>query len=1499
MNNLASIAIIGLSGRFPGANNIEEFWQNLQAGIESISEFTEEELKASGIDVHSLEDPHYVKRSGILDNIEYFDAGFFDLTPKEAELTDPQHRLFLECAWEALESAGYDSHQCDSRIGVYGGSSLNNYLSFNPKDAVGTAQSYQKLIGNDKDFLTTRVSYKLNLTGPSLTVQTACSTSLVAVNLACQSLINYQCDMALAGGVSIRVPQKTGYLYQPGGPLSPDGHCRAFDANAQGTTVGNGVGVVLLKRLEEALADGDTIYAVIKGWATNNDGSLKVGYTAPSVDGQAEAIAEAMLLADVEAETISYIEAHGTGTTLGDPIEMAALTQVFRASTDKTGFCAIGSVKTNIGHLDAAAGVTGLIKTVLALKHQQIPASLNFETPNPEIDFANSPFYVNTQLTALQQHTFPRRAGVSALGMGGTNAHVILEEAPTPVPYSSSRPWQLVVISAKTESALESATQNLAQHLTQHPDVNLADVAYTLQVGRRGFNYRRILVCKDVEDALKTLQTPPPQRVFTAALEPANRAIAFMFSGQGSQYVNMGKELYETESSFRDIVDHCCAFLKPLLNLDLRTIIYPDVETLHAASLQETSVTQPALFVIEYALAQLWISWGISPSSMIGHSIGEYVAACLAGVLSLEDALKLVALRGRLMQQLPKGSMLSIPLPASEVIPLLNEDLALAAINAPSLCAVSGTDDAIARLAETLNTRGIECRRLQTSHAFHSQMMDDILQPFIEAVKTVQLNPPEIPYISNVTGTWITVEEATNPDYYAQHLRQTVCFSTGIIQLLEKGEHIFLEVGPGRTLTTLVKQHIQGLTKPVILSSLRHPQEDLSDLQFLLQSLGRLWLAGVEINWASFYQQEQRCRVPLPTYPFERQRYWLKPEKSTKPESKSGKNPNLSDWFYVPSWKRVPLVSGNKIDSDCTLIFIDESKLGVELIQYLQQLEQTIITVKIGEKFSQLNDQSYTLNPAETSDYQKLLQQLKEQNKIPDNIIHLWSVLPLADDVHIDFSRIQNLGFYSLVYLAQAIAQQQIQDKIQLFVISNHLYKIAGTEELYPEKATLLGACKVIPQEYLNLNCRLIEVDNPSLLEPLKLELTTASEDAIVAYRNQSRWVQTFEKVILNPPTKENLRLRQGGVYLITGGMGGIGLTLAEYLAKTVQAKLILLGRSLPLENSPQLQKINQLKAEGSEIMLLTADVSHKEQMQNAIAQSLEQFGRINGVIHAAGIAGDGIIQFKTPEIAEKVFAPKINGTFILNHLLKDQNLDFFVLCSSLSSIQGGIGQVDYCAANAFLDAFAEWNSSQNNQLTIAINWDTWQQVGMAVNSFIPNQIKSWYENQLKNGILPTEGMDIFSRILANSIPQVIVSTQNLSEEFEELKQFIASISFPKKSAELSPNYLDFLGDEIETEIAKIWQEIIGLEKVNLDDNFFELGGHSLLAVQTISRLRETFGVDLPVCTLLKDAPTIRELATVITEKQVNFEDVEDIEQLLAEIEGLSSSEIQEQLKIT
>ncbi|HKI03851.1 MAG TPA: beta-ketoacyl synthase N-terminal-like domain-containing protein, partial [Thermoanaerobaculia bacterium] len=872
-----SIAIVGMAGRFPGARDVEQFWRNLAAGVESIRFFEREELEASITGPPVAGDPSFVRAGGVLDDVEEFDAAFFDFNPREAEITDPQQRVFLECCWQALERAGYDPEGFAGSIGVFAGAGMNTYFLNNVlghPEIFRTLAPHQILIGTDKDYLAPRVSYKLNLKGPSVTVQTACSTSLVAIHLACQSLQDYQSDLALAGGVSVRVPQRSGYRYQEGGINSPDGHCRAFAHDAAGTVIGSGVGVVALRRLEDALADGDDILAVIRGSAINNDGSAKVGFTAPSVEGQVAVISEALAAAGVSGDTIGYVEAHGTGTALGDPIEVTALAKAFGMGPETQGSIALGSVKSNIGHLDTAAGVAGLIKAVLALRNRAIPPSLHFERPNPQIDFAAGPFKVSTALTEWPANGAPRRAGVSSFGIGGTNAHAVLEEAPEPEPSGPSRPWQLLLLSARTPAALDAATGNLARHLEEHPELPLADAAYTTHVGRKAFRYRRFLVCRDREDAVAALSSRDPQRLLTLAQEGRERPVAFLFPGQGAQYPGMGRELYDSEPVFRRTLDDCARLLQPHLGLDLRTVLYGGEAD--AGRLEQTALAQPALFAVEYALAEALGEWGIRPAAMIGHSIGEYVAACLAGVLSLGDALALVAARGRLMQDLPPGAMLVVPRPEEEAKRLLAGGLSLAAVNGLAFSVISGPTDEVAALARRLADEGVEARRLHTSHAFHSGMMDPILEAFGREVGKVRLSAPCIPWVSNLTGTWIEDGQATDPGYWVRHLRETVRFADGAAELLQDRSRVLLEVGPGRTLASLIRGSAPDRQ---VVTSMRHAQE--AEGEPLADALGRLWLAGVGIDWAGFHTHERRRRVELPTYPFERQRFWLEPVRLT------------------------------------------------------------------------------------------------------------------------------------------------------------------------------------------------------------------------------------------------------------------------------------------------------------------------------------------------------------------------------------------------------------------------------------------------------------------------------------------------------------------------------------------------------------------------------------------------------------------------------------------
>jgi amino acid adenylation domain-containing protein len=1339
-------AVIGMSGRFPGAKNTDEFWDNLINGVESIPFFSTEELEASsGADLRLLHHPDYVKAKGIINDVEYFDASFFSYTPNEAEIMDPQLRILHECSWEALEDAGYDPDSYNGLIGVYIGNSTTHYwitLAYlNNKSVVDTG------------FLTnnysTIISYKLNLCGPSVIVQTACSTSLVAIHLASRGLINHECDIALAGGVSIWLPEKDGYIYQEGMIYSKDGHCRTFDAKAAGTVFGNGAGIAVLKRLEDAIADGDNITAVIKGSGINNDGRRKVGLASPSVDGQAEIIRKVYRESGIDPESISYVEAHGTGTILGDPVELEALKLAF--NTTKRGYCRIGSVKTNVGHLNVASGIAGFIKTVLALKHRTIPPSLNFETPNPRIDFENSPFLVNTELTEWKNQQYPLRAGVSAFGIGGTNAHIILEEAPEiePSAEKESRPLKLIMLSASAKSALEKMAENLAHYLKKNPTINLADVAYTLQVGRKACKLRKMVLCSDIDDAVERLTasidalSPETGKLHRVTSDEDDRSVVFMFSGQGAQYVNMGLELYKTEPVFRAAVDRCFDIIKPIIGYDIKEILYPgigDRQDNSSEKINQTEITQPILFIFEYALARLLLRWGITPYAMIGHSIGEYVAACLSGVFSLEDAIKLVVLRGKLMQQMPTGSMLGVPMTEEALIPLLTNQVALAAVNTTANCVVSGPHEVIDSFEKQLKEKGHNCRRLHTSHAFHSTMMDPILDEFEQTVREVTLNKPLVPYISNVTGKWITVEEVTNPAYWVTHLRKTVRFADGLTGLLKESNAVFLEVGPGRTLSTFVRQHKDKKPGQLNLNLIRHPKENVSETYFLLSKIGRLWLNGKAIDWQGFYSEEKRHRISLPTYPFQRQRYWLegnpfKISMQESPEEAPGKRPDVADWFYIPSWKSTVFPARKRETSQPAftkpfnwVLFMDESAIGAQLEKALRAGGQDVVIVRSNGGFASVGNNEYTINPAEADDYHSLMAECCASRNIPNRVVHLWNLTGNGAD--------RDSAFYSLLYLAQAIGKENLKDEIQLAVLTDRMQAVLGDDIRHPQTATVIGALQVIPKEYPNIRCRNIDIDmtasEPGIAVLLK-ELSTSSRDTFIAFRDNYRWVRTFEPFPLEKPHEEVARLRQGGVYLVTGGLGGIGLVLAQFLAKTVNARLILTGRTaLPPRREwdewlnanaknkdngicSKIQKVRQLEASGAEVLVFSADVSNRQQMQEVITHAEEKFGKMNGIIHSAGVPDGGLIQLRTREMSEQVFTPKIEGTLVLDALLKDTPLDFFMLCSSISAVTAPLGQVAYCAANAFLDNFAHYKTMKDNTFTISVNWDAWQEVGMAV----------------------------------------------------------------------------------------------------------------------------------------------------------------------------------------
>jgi acyl transferase domain-containing protein len=1568
-DNDLSIAIIGMSGRFPGAQSLDEFWSNIRNGIESIRQLRDEELLHAGVDAGILKNKSYVKACSTLSGIDLFDASFFGMTPLEVEITDPQHRLFLECAWEALEHAGYAPGTCQSPIGVYAGANSSSYFLNNiyPRsELVQSIGAMQLGIANEKDYLSSRIAYHLDLRGPAVAVQSACSTSLVAVHLACQSILNGECEMALAGGVSITNLRVQGYFYTEGSIASPDGHCRAFDAQANGTVFGDGLGIVVLKSLNKALEDGDTIHAVIRGSAVNNDGADKASLTAPSVNGQASAVIDAQAMAGIDPDSISYIETHGTGTTLGDPIEIRALQQAFGESRKHGQFCAIGSLKTNIGHLNVAAGVAGLIKTVLALKHREIPPSLHFDTPSPHIDFANSPFYVNSALKQWHAEG-PRRAGVSSFGIGGTNAHVIIEEAPaaaketvTPDKQPEMQASHLLLLSAKTAGALDAASARLKQFLADHPDTDLADVAYTTQVGRRHFAIRRAVACTDHQDAIRQLGNDTPHNApviapviasaIASAIAPDHAAheVVFLFPGQGTQYVNMARELYQSEETFRAVVDRCSELLKPLIGHDLRQLLYPEPAlTEEAASLlRQTQFTQPALFVVEYALARQLDEWGIIPGAMAGHSIGEYVAACIAGVFSLEDALTLVAQRGKLIASLPGGAMLAVHASESAVQPLLNDRLWIAAVNAPALCSVSGGTEAIEELTHALRERQIDFQPLHTSHAFHSGMMDPILDDFTRFVTGVQLHPPRIRYVSNVSGDWITPEQATSPAYWAAHLRSCVRFSSCLDRLAQKAPLLYLETGPGQTLSSLARMQASGKKTVLAFPSLPGASSHGNAMSTLLHVVGKLWLNGMDIDWRKLHRHQQRRRIPLPAYPFERKRYWLEVPKSERMQERSVKKPfkreNIADWLYTTSWKRSTGMHGLascERSSAPHLVFLDHYGLSRHFISILKQSGEHLILVKHGPEFSCECDDVYVIDNAQSQHHEQLLRLLHAQNKLPRKITHLCGLsLPTREGFSSSrscdhqsrlhrYEDLVNTGdgceesayrgpqpsctpesgigrdltgerclfdrqrendvFFSLVFLAQAIGKLGISSPMTINVVSSAVHSVIGNEPLAPEKALTLGPVHVIPLEYPSIRCRHIDLaveDSCPLGQRtshwLMNEINSSVADTVVAYRHGYRWTRIIEP-IESASSIMPVTLRRNGHYLVTGGLGGIGFAFARYLAsKELHPVITLVGRSpLPAadlrneyaslhdDSDPACQKIRQirlLESLGAKVNYVTADISDEAGIQELAHATVDTFGPVHGIFHAAGVPGKTLVQDMTFESAHAVLSSKVAGTLLLERAFASDHLDFLLLCSSISALKPLAGQVDYCAANAFIDAFAHgrrWAQSTN---VMAINWTAWKEVGMAADMEVPAHLRSRHADFLSRGISVDDAPAVFELLLSNRSPQVIVDP--VSTDGQAMLAGDTSAERVLDKPQAMPNHPptgtahSTSGNETEQKLAGLWASLFGISGIGIHDDFFDLGGHSLLGTQLMSKVRASFEVDLPVRALF-EAPTVAALA--------------------------------------
>jgi len=1464
IEDLEQIAVVGMAGRYPKAPDIDAFWRVFRDGVDCLESFSDEELDEIGIPHASYNRDNFIRRGTRLPDAGRFDAAFFGFTPREAMMMDPQSRVFLETCHQALEHAGYDPRRYEPAIGVFAGSNPNDYAALlgvaDPSDSLA---AFDQLIGSDKDFLATRVSHRLNLRGPALTLQTACSTSLVAVHVAVQSLLNYECSMALAGGVTVNFRQGGGYFYQNGMILSPNGACRAFDASADGTTLGQGCGVAVLKRLSDAIEDNDTIFAVVKASAINNDGSAKISYTAPSEDGQAEVIALAHELAGISADSISYVETHGTGTKLGDPIEIAALTRAFAAGTTRKGYCAIGSAKTNLGHTDAAAGITGFLKTVMALHHRHIPKNLHFETPNPEIDFANSPFFVADRLLPWDAGDHPRRAGVSAFGIGGTNAHVVLEEAPSRPERSGSTSKQFFLLSAKTAGAAEQRLEDLAGALEGGPAID--DVTFTLRRGRQVFSHRRAVVVDPADDVARALRGGAGHVVARGIAGDKPPLLIWLYTGQGAQYTGMTAGLYRDEPVFKEAVDRCVDLFAAHLDHDLRRLIFEEDA---GDQLHQTAFTQPALFTIEYALSQLLHAWGLAPDRVVGHSIGEYPAAVEAGVMTMEDAVRAVAARGRLMQAMVPGSMASVPLSASVLQPLLIEGVELAAENAPDLSVVSGPSEVVETFIEILAHRDIKAQRLQTSHAFHSAMMEEASGQFAEVMASIALAPPKLPMISNVTGAVLTDAEAVDPAFWASQIRKPVQFAACIKTLAASHNLVFLEVGPGRALSTMVlKAEIQDRAAISATSMIRHPKLERDDRTVACEAIGRLWTAGVEVDWARLGQAMEGRRVPLPTYPFERQDFWMPAQRhqlqlphfgETAGEMKPAfVRKDISQWLYALSYQRAASPPPLKGMGRVNVLVLAPATPGADV--WLAEFATSVgrlISVRPGVGFAR-DGNRFEVDPDRDEDLERVFETLTDDGFAIDLMIHAW----LADEAESvetigQLDRALGLGVYSAHSLARAASRAAAENEMRIEIVTAGAMSVMGSETVRPEAAALLGPAKIIPLEYPGVQVRHVDLAT-GLADgreraALNRELGSKIVDSMIALRGGQRW-RPAVTCLEDAGAGAEIPLKKGGVYLIVGGLGGVGLSIGHHLAETYQARLALTSRNgrpaphddMPDEQQQRLAILAEIERLSPESRVYAADAADEEAMENVVRRTEVEIGPIDGVIVAAGVADQGgSIHRRTRDVMRQSIASKAHGSLILERLFRNREVDFVLLSSSVASTlyHNRFAQVGYVTGNGMAEAFALRGRQRGLPVT-TIAWDDWLTIGMSVRA--AEDFGKTYGADITlmdelNSFSPEEGVALLGRALAAAEPVMVVSPTDLPTRIREDRHVVSP--FLEQAVGGDGAALADQGS-LEDHIVAIWKDILGFETIQPSDDFFELGGDSLQAARMADQLSRALGV--------------------------------------------------------
>ncbi|MCB5909710.1 type I polyketide synthase [Streptomyces pinistramenti] len=1473
------IAVISLGCRLPGAENVDQFWANLRAETESITRFSDPE---------PVPRPRFVGAEGTLGDIAQFDAEFFGYSAREAEVMDPQHRLCLETAWTVFDTAGYDPAALSCPVGVFLSAGLSSYLVRNllPSDELlRTFGGFSLLIHNDKDFAATTLSYKLGLTGPSMCVGSACSSSLVGVHLAIRSLQSFECDMAVAGGVSVQVPQAQGHVYAEEGIYSPDGRCAAFDASAAGTVGGSGVGLVLLKRLSDARRDGDRVHAVLLGSAVNNDGDHKAGFIAPGVDGQRDVIIEAHAVAGIDSGSVGYVEAHGTGTGIGDPVEVAALTAAFRATTDRSGFCAIGSVKSNIGHLDAAAGIAGLIKAVGAVRDGVIPASLHYRRPNPAIDFASSPFYVSASTTPWPASDSPRRAGVSSFGAGGTNAHVVLEQPPALTESDRERrACQLIVLSARSTAALTRAGDELAERLRTCPDADLGDVAATLS-GRRAHRYRRAVAAATAADAATALTSPSPPR----AVEDTGRT-AFLFPGQGNGYPAMAVGLHAGEPVFRRHLD-TCAHLLAEHGVELFAVL----RAMRTGTQGAAALDQVAEFAVAYSLARTLRDWGVEPVAMLGHSLGEYVAATVAGVFTPSAALRLVTARAQAQATLPDGRMLAVPLSADELRPMLDGGLGLAAINASDRCVVSGATDAVTALADRLDRQGTRTRMLALRHAFHSRAVEPALDRFGTALAEVEFAAPRLPFLSNVTGDWADPAEVTRPEYWLEHMRRPVLFDAGAGRLAESAPAALLELGPDSRLARQAARRLPPGSASIgsCLPAADSGPTPERETAHLVGALGTLWTSGCPVDWDAFHRPQRPRRTPVPGYPFQRKRYWIEAPGEAAPVrpaavERPGPRKQLGDWGYLPGWRHAAAVRPATRQDGATCLLFGDGPLGTAVAEQLTALGVHPVPVPAAPD-----------GPSEARHYHELLSELAAQGRSPQLVVHLWPALSASEDRPLDETVVrqgQLAGLHSLLHLARAFGAHPGDRPVRLVAVTRGAQCVLGDDLDHPEHATVAAAVKVIPRELPTMSCTAMDVgrtdgDPDRLADRIVAELLAADEATEIAYRGRQRFERSYTPLRLDPAPEPPARAT-GGVHLICGGLGGIGLSLAESLAGGATALVLTRRTPFPAaedwssylaahpagdDTTRLINRLTTLASRGTGLLVRQADVADETQMRAVVTEAEKLFGPITGVVHAAGVRDTaGMIQRRDQRATDEAMASKVLGPVVLDSVLRDRELDFLVLCSSIGTVVHKLkfGEVGYVAGNDFLDAYAAHRACRRGGTTVSIAWTDWTATGMGASA--QEELAARYELTPENdaltadplgGISRAEGVELFRRVLAaDRSPQVLICTQDLEVllarhtafSTDDHRAVLAELRIAPSRldrAELSTVY-QAPGSPLERSVAACWENLLGSEPIGVHDSFFELGGDSLIALRLLPLVGERHGVELSTAEFFA-APTI------------------------------------------